>query len=152
MAYGLIGVAPRSPAKPRLTVLARRGQHPCVGYLADPHDGGSSGTWVEIAVKHHGRPVDGRLAMKSIVLALIFGAMQLGTICLAVADASGRKELLAIEDGWRESTQSWRELLLRLRDENGLVLVPELATGDGALGFWQALHQVWPDTRQQRCW
>jgi putative transposase len=39
-----------------------------------------------------------------------------------------------------------------LRDENGLVLEPELATGDGALGFWQALHQVWPKTRQQRCW
>ena len=75
--------------------------------------------------------------------------------CLLVligADATGRKELLAIEDGWRESAQSWRELLLRLRDENGLVLEPELATGDGALGFWQALHQVWPKTRQQRCW
>jgi putative transposase len=75
--------------------------------------------------------------------------------CLLVligADATGRKELLAIEDGWRESAQSWRELLLRLRDENGLALDPELATGDGALGFWQALHQVWPKTRQQRCW
>jgi len=75
--------------------------------------------------------------------------------CLLVligADASGRKELLAIEDGFRESAQSWRELLLRLRDENGLVLDPELATGDGALGFWQALHEVWPKTRQQRCW
>ena len=58
-------------------------------------------------------------------------------LVLIGADASGRKELLAIEDGWRESTQSWRELLLRLRDENGLVLAPELATGDGALGFWQ---------------
>jgi putative transposase len=68
------------------------------------------------------------------------------------ADASGRKELLAIEDGFRESAQSWRELLLRLRDENGLVLAPELATSDGALGFWRALHQVWPSTRQQRCW
>ena len=75
--------------------------------------------------------------------------------CLLVligADASGRKELLAIEDGFRESAQSWRELLLRLRDENGLKLDPELATGDGALGFWQALHEVWPRTRHQRCW
>ena len=75
--------------------------------------------------------------------------------CLLVligADANGRKELLAVEDGFRESAQSWRELLLRLRDENGLVLDPELATGDGALGFWQALHEVWPKTRQQRCW
>jgi putative transposase len=73
-------------------------------------------------------------------------------LVLIGADAQGRKELLAIEDGYRESTQSWRELLVRLRDQNGLVLDPELATGDGALGFWQALHQVWPKTRQQRCW
>ena len=73
-------------------------------------------------------------------------------LVLVGADASGRKELLAIKDGFRESGQSWREFLLRLRDENGLVLGPELATGDGALGFWRALHQVWPKTRQQRCW
>ena len=75
--------------------------------------------------------------------------------CLLVligAAASGRKELLAVEDGFRESAQSWRELLLRLRDENGLKLDPELATGDGALGFWQALHEVWPKAKQQRCW
>ena len=63
----------------------------------------------------------------------------------------GRKELLAIEDGYRESAQSWRELLLRLRDENSLEIAPELATGDGALGFWKALHEIWPATRQQRC-
>jgi putative transposase len=73
-------------------------------------------------------------------------------LVLIAADAQGRKELLAVEDGYRESTQSWLELLVRLRDQNGLVLDPELATGDGALGFWQALHQVWPKTRQQRCW
>jgi len=73
-------------------------------------------------------------------------------LVLIGADEQGGKELLAIEDGYRESAQSWRELLLRLRDENGLKLDPELATGDGALGFWQALHEVWPKTRQQRCW
>jgi putative transposase len=73
-------------------------------------------------------------------------------LVLIGADADGRKELLALEDGYRESTQSWRELLLRLRDENGLTLAPTLATGDGALGFWKALHEVWPTTRQQRCW
>ena len=73
-------------------------------------------------------------------------------LVLIGADEQGRKELLAIEDGYRESAQSWRELLLRLRDENGLKLDPELATGDGALGFWRALHEVWPKTRQQRCW
>jgi putative transposase len=73
-------------------------------------------------------------------------------LVLIGADASGRKELLASEDGYRESAQSWREVLLRLRDANGLARDPELATGDGALGFWQALHEVWPETRQQRCW
>jgi putative transposase len=73
-------------------------------------------------------------------------------LVLIGADAQGHKELLAIEDGYRESAQSWRELLLRLRDENGLRLDPELATGDGALGFWQALHEIWPRTRHQRCW
>jgi putative transposase len=73
-------------------------------------------------------------------------------LVLIGADASGRKEPLAIEDGFRESEQSWHELLVRLRDENGLAIDPELATGDGALGFWQALHEVWPKTKQQRCW
>ena len=68
------------------------------------------------------------------------------------ADARGKKELLAIDDGFRESEQSWHELLIRLRDENGLVIDPELATGDGALGFWKAARKVWPHTRQQRCW
>src|SRR4029077_394387 len=72
-------------------------------------------------------------------------------LVLIGADAQGRKELLAIDDGYRESTQSWHELLVRLRDKNGLVLDPELATGDGALGFWQALPEVWPRTKQQRC-
>ena len=73
-------------------------------------------------------------------------------LVLIGADADGRKELLAIEDSYRESAQSWRELLLRLRDENSLEIAPELATGDGALGFWKALHEIWPATRQQRCW
>ena len=73
-------------------------------------------------------------------------------LVLIGADADGKKELLAIEDGYRESTQSWRELLLRLRDENGVTSAPELAVGDGALGFWKAVHEVWPGTRQQRCW
>jgi transposase-like protein len=68
------------------------------------------------------------------------------------ADASGKKELLAIDDGFRESEQSWHELLVRLRDENGLAIDPELATGDGALGFWKAARKIWPSTQQQRCW
>lgn len=73
-------------------------------------------------------------------------------LVLIGADATGRKELLAIDDGFRESEQSWHELLVRLRDENGLTLDPELATGDGALGFWKTVRKVWPATRQQRCW
>jgi transposase-like protein len=62
----------------------------------------------------------------------------------------GEKHFLAIEDGMRESTQSWREVLLKLKSRgmNG----PELAIGDGAMGFWAALEEVYPDTRQQRCW
>ena len=71
-------------------------------------------------------------------------------LVLIGADADGRKELLALEDGYRESTQSWRELLLRLRDENGLTVPPTLATGDGALGFWKAMHEVWPIIRSSR--
>ena len=73
-------------------------------------------------------------------------------LVLIGADAGGKKELLAIDDGFRESEQSWHELLVRLRDQNGLVLDPELATGDGALGFWKAARKVWPNVRQQRCW
>ena len=67
------------------------------------------------------------------------------------ATADGRKELIAVEDGVRESEQSWKEVLLDLK-ARGLVTPPKLAIGDGALGFWKALVQVWPETRRQRCW
>ena len=67
------------------------------------------------------------------------------------ADEYGRKELLAIADGYRESAQSWREVLLDLK-RLGLTIGPELATGDGALGFWKALREVYGQTREQRCW
>jgi transposase-like protein len=67
------------------------------------------------------------------------------------ATADGKKELLAVQDGYRESEQSWKELLLDLK-ARGVTLDPELAVGDGALGFWKALPQVWPATRAQRCW
>ena len=73
-------------------------------------------------------------------------------LVLIGADAGGKKELLAIDDGFRESEQSWHELLVRLRDENGLVIDPELAIGDGALGFWKAAREIWPNIKQQRCW
>lgn len=62
----------------------------------------------------------------------------------------GEKHFLAIEDGVRESTQSWREVLLKLKSRG--MNVPELAIGDGAMGFWAALEEVYPESRQQRCW
>ncbi len=73
-------------------------------------------------------------------------------MCVIIgADELGRKELLAIADGYRESAQSWREILLDLKGR-GLQVAPELATGDGALGFWKALREVYGTTREQRCW
>ena len=63
----------------------------------------------------------------------------------------GTKELIAMVDGQRESEQSWLELLLDVKSR-GLTDAPMLATGDGALGFWKALKQVYPSTRHQRCW
>lgn len=62
----------------------------------------------------------------------------------------GDKRFLAIEDGVRESTQSWREVLLKLKARG--MNAPKLGIGDGAMGFWAALEEIYPDTRQQRCW
>jgi transposase-like protein len=72
-------------------------------------------------------------------------------LVLMGATADGRKELIAVVDGFRESEQSWKALLLDVKSR-GLVVDPKLATGDGALGFWKALRQVYPATREQRCW
>jgi putative transposase len=75
-------------------------------------------------------------------------------LCILVllgATADGNKELIAIQEGYRESEQSWKTLLLECK-ERGLEIAPELATADGALGFWKALPKVWPTTRGQRCW
>jgi len=63
----------------------------------------------------------------------------------------GEKKLLAIEDGVRESKQSWREVLLELKSR-GLTIPPRLAVGDGGLGFWAAIREIYPETRPQRCW
>ncbi|MBI3466153.1 MAG: IS256 family transposase [Planctomycetes bacterium] len=74
--------------------------------------------------------------------------------CLLViiaATADGKKELLAVQDGIREDEQSWRELLVDLR-QRGLKLSPKLVVGDGALGFWKAVRKVFPEMREQRCW
>jgi putative transposase len=72
-------------------------------------------------------------------------------LVLMGATEDGHKELIAVADGYRESEQSWKALLLDVK-ARGLVLDPKLATGDGALGFWKALPQVFSTTRQQRCW
>jgi transposase-like protein len=72
-------------------------------------------------------------------------------LVLMGATEDGRKELIAISEGYRESTQSWRELLLAVK-QRGLSTNPNLATGDGALGFWAALREIYPATREQRCW
>ena len=72
-------------------------------------------------------------------------------LVLMGATVEGKKELIAIADGFRESEQSWKALLLDCQ-ARGLVIDPTLAIGDGALGFWKAVRQIWTTTREQRCW
>ncbi len=71
-------------------------------------------------------------------------------VLMGVSD-TGHKELLGMEAGYRESALSWQSLMLKLK-EQGLRHDPQLAIGDGALGFWKALAQLWPTTQKQRCW
>ena len=75
-------------------------------------------------------------------------------LCLLVivgSDDTGRKEVLAVVDGYRESEASWLEVIEQLESQ-GLTIPPKLAIGDGALGFWKAIAKKWPQTAQQRCW
>ena len=72
-------------------------------------------------------------------------------LVLIGATPEGRKELVGFQVGVRESTQSWRELLIEVK-RRGLAIAPEIAVGDGALGFWKALDEIYPGTRHQRCW
>jgi putative transposase len=77
-----------------------------------------------------------------------------GRQCILVlmgATADGKKELIAVQDGQRESEQSWKELLLDVQ-ARGLTIEPKVAIGDGALGFWKAVRQIWSETQEQRCW
>ncbi len=67
------------------------------------------------------------------------------------ADKDGNKELVAVQDGFRESKTAWKEMLLDLK-KRGINIAPKLAIGDGALGFWAALDEVFPTTKRQRCW
>ena len=75
---------------------------------------------------------------------------KLCTLVIVGVNERGEKHFLAIEDGVRESTQSWREVLLQLKNRG--MNIPQLAIGDGAMGFWSAMDDVYPDTRHQCCW
>jgi len=75
---------------------------------------------------------------------------RLCTLVVIGARADGTKELLAVEDGYRESAESWSSVLRDLKARG--LCAPVLAIGDGALGFWKAVREVWPETREQRCW
>src|SRR6266436_5381098 len=75
---------------------------------------------------------------------------RLCTLVMIGARPNGEKELLAVEDGYRESAESWKALLRELK-RRGLA-APVVAVGDGALGFWAATREVWPETREQACW
>jgi len=75
-------------------------------------------------------------------------------LCLLViigSDKTGRKELLALSDGYRESEASWAEVLMALL-QRGLKDLPKPAISDGALGFWKTVVKYWPQADQQRCW
>ena len=72
-------------------------------------------------------------------------------LVLIGATPEGKKELIGFQTGMRESAQSWKELLVDLK-ARGLSIAPEVAVGDGALGFWKALDEIFPSTRHQRCW
>ncbi len=72
-------------------------------------------------------------------------------LVLIGATPEGRKELVGFQVGVRESAQSWRELLIEVK-RRGLTIAPQIAVGDGALGFWKALDEIYPGTRHQRCW
>jgi len=79
------------------------------------------------------------------------GVLEKYKVELIGATPEGKKELVGFQTGVRESAQSWRELLIDIK-ERGLEIAPDLAVGDGALGFWKAIEQVFPSTRHQRCW
>ena len=72
-------------------------------------------------------------------------------LVIVAANTKGHKDIIGLVDGDRKSAQSWRELLIDLK-RRGLEIGPELAVGDGALGFWKALREVYGEAREQRCW
>ncbi len=113
----------------------------------------------EVWVDEHARWLDRDLSAKQYVYFWVDGIYVQARLeddaqCLLViigATAEGKKELVGLSDGIRESAQSWKEFLLDLK-RRGLTIAPQLAVADGALGFWKAIDEVWPKTRAQRCW
>ena len=134
-----------------------------LGALLGKDAGGLSASTIarlkEAWVDEHARWRDRDLSAKRYVYVWVDGIYVQARLeddaqCLLViigATAEGKKELVGLADGIRESTQSWKELLLDLK-RRGLTIDPQLAVADGALGFWKAIDEVWPKTRAQRCW
>ena len=112
-------------------------------------------SWAEELVQWEGRDLSARHYAYLWADGIYFQARtEPDSQCMLViigATPEGKKELVGFTDGYRESTQSWRELLLDLK-ARGLAKVPALAVGDGGMGFWAALREVFPTTAQQRCW
>lgn len=101
-----------------------------------------------------GRPITERyvyLFADGLYLKAGLGKEKTALLIVIGVTADGRKDLLAMEEGYRESTASWADVLRSLRDR-GLAEAPLVGVGDGALGLWAALDQVFPTTRHQRCW
>src|ERR1017187_5693337 len=113
----------------------------------------------EAWVDQHARWLDRDLSAKQYVYFWVDGIhvqarLEDDAQCLLViigATAEGKKELVGLADGIRESAQSWKELLLDLKRRD-LTIAPQLAVADGALGFWKAVAEVWGKAREQRCW
>ena len=112
-------------------------------------------SWHEELTQWQGRSLTGKRYVYFWVDGVCFETrMEEARHCILViigATPEGHKELVGLWDGYRESEQSWKELLLDLKSR-GLAQGPALAIGDGALGFWKALRQVYGQTRWQRCW
>jgi len=134
-----------------------------LGALLGKDAGGLSASTIarlkEAWVDEHGRWLERDLSAKRYVYVWADGIYVQARLeddaqCLLViigATAEGKKELVGLADGIRESAQSWKELLLDLK-RRGLTIDPQLAVADGALGFWKAIEEVWAKTRAQRCW
>jgi len=134
-----------------------------LGALIGKDAGGLSASTIgrlkEAWVDEHARWLDRDLSAKRYVYVWADGIYVQARLeddaqCLLViigANADGKKELVGLADGIRESAQSWKELLLDLK-RRGLTIAPQLAVADGALGFWKAIEEVWPTTQAQRCW